>query len=229
VTVGSLFSGIEGIGLGLERAGHRVVWHCESNPRLRDVLRHWWPHVPCFHDVRDITAESLLGNLPVIVAGGFPCQATSQAAARSARAEEWLWPEMARVVGIVRPRLVLVENPEALRYAGRGLGEILHDLSELGYDAEWRVVRAAEVGAPHRRARLWLVAHADRDWQPVLAVDDEAPLVQEPTSAFSEWAAVPDLSVADGVPERLAISAYGNAVVPQVAEWIGRRLMAVAA
>lgn len=228
MTVGSLFSGIEGIGLGLERAGMRLVWHCESNPRCRDVLRHWWPDVPCFHDIRDITAGTLLGNLPEVVTGGFPCQSTSQAAARSARAEEWLWPEMARVVGIVRPRFVLVENPEALRYTGRGLGEILDDLSELGYGAEWRVVRASEVGAPHQRARLWLVAHSDRDWKPALAVDDEASFVQESAPAFSEWATLPDVSVDDGIPERVAISAFGNAVVPQVAEWIGRRLMAAA-
>ena len=92
-----------------------------------------------------------------LVVGGFPCQPVSYAGQRKAQADDrWLWPEMARVVRALRPRLVLVENVPGLATAG--LGEVIADLAGAGYDTEWFRVRASDLGAPHRRERLFIVA-----------------------------------------------------------------------
>ena len=158
-TVGSLFSGIGGLDLGLERAGFRIAWQCESDPYARAVLRKHWPDVPCYPDVR-----ALDGREPAIdvLCGGFPCQPVSVAGKRRAQADpRWLWPAFAAVVRSHRPALVLLENVPGLRTAG--LRDVLADLAALGFDAEWTVARASDVGAPHLRARLFVVAtDADR-------------------------------------------------------------------
>lgn len=161
-----LFSGIGGFSLGLERAGMRTVAFCECDPFARRVLAKHWPGVPCYDDVRTLTAARLaadgIGAVDVIC-GGFPCQDISVAGKGAGLAGErsGLWVEFARVIGEVRPRYVIVENVAAL--LGRGHGEVLGDLAALGYDAEWHCIPAAAVGAPHRRDRVWIIgADADR-------------------------------------------------------------------
>ena len=162
MTVGSLFSGIGGLDLGLERAGHRVVWSCESNPYCRRVLAKYWPHVPCYEDVTTLTGNELA---PVdLICGGFPCQPVSQAGQRKGLNDEerWLWPHFARILGAVRPRYALVENVPGLLTVngGRAFGEVLGDLAEIGMSCEWDVLSAAQFGAKHLRNRLWIVAYA---------------------------------------------------------------------
>ncbi len=156
-----LFSGIGGFSLGLERAGMRTVAFCEIEPYARAVLAKHWPDVPCYDDVRTLTADRLNadGIVPDVICGGFPCQDISTAGNGSGLTGErsGLWAEYARLIGEIRPRFVIVENVAALLH--RGLGEVLRDLAEIGYDAEWHCIPASAVGAPHRRDRIWIVVY----------------------------------------------------------------------
>ena len=166
LTVLDLFSGIGGFSLGLERTGgFRTVAFCEIDPFARRVLAKHWPGVPIYEDVRTLDAARLDGDGigPIdVICGGFPCQDISLAGKGAGLAGErsGLWSEIARLAGELRPRFVLVENVAAL--LGRGLGRVLGDLAALGFDAEWHCIPASAVGAPHRRDRLWLVAHSPR-------------------------------------------------------------------
>lgn len=157
-----LFSGIGGFSLGLERAGFRTVAFCEVNPKCRHLLAHHWPEVPCYDDIRTLTAERLAADGIAVdaICGGFPCQDISFAGLGAGIEGErsGLWRDYARLIGELRPRVVIVENVAAL--LGRGLGVVLGDLASLGYDAWWDCIPASAVGAPHRRDRLWLVAYA---------------------------------------------------------------------
>jgi len=160
-----LFSGIGGFSLGLERAGMRTVAFCEIEPFCRRVLKKHWPEVPIYDDIRELTAERLAGDgISVdLICGGFPCQDISVAGKGAGidGARSGLWKEYARLIGEIRPRYVIVENVAAL--LGRGLSRVLGDLAEIGYDAEWHIISAADVGAPHRRERVWIVAYPGRD------------------------------------------------------------------
>ena len=157
-----LFSGIGGFSLGLERTGgFETVAFCEIEPFPRAVLKEHWPDVPCYEDVRSLTAERLGsdGISVDVICGGFPCQDLSYAGkgAGLEGARSGLWSEIARLVGELRPKYLIVENVSAL--LSRGLGRVLGDLAEIGYDAEWHCIPASAVGAPHRRDRIWIVAY----------------------------------------------------------------------
>lgn len=157
-----LFSGIGGFSLGLERTGgFTTVAFCEIDPFCRRVLAKHWPGVPIYEDVRELTADRLRadGIAVDVICGGFPCQDISVAGKGAGLAGErsGLWFEYARIIGEIRPSLVIVENVAAL--LGRGLGTVLGDLSTLGLDAEWHCIPAAAVGAPHRRDRVWIIAY----------------------------------------------------------------------
>lgn len=158
LTVGDLFSGIGGFSLGLERAGMRTAWFAEIDPFASAVLRKHWPAVPNHGDVRSVRAGAVE---PVdVICGGFPCQDISLAGCgRGLEGERsGLWSEFARIVGELRPRYAIVENVGALTV--RGLDRVLGDLAAFRYDAEWHVVPAAAVGAPHLRERVWIIATA---------------------------------------------------------------------
>jgi DNA (cytosine-5)-methyltransferase 1 len=158
--VGDLFSGIGGFSLGLERAGMRTAWFAETDPFASAVLRKHWPEVPNHGDVRSIRAGAV--ERVDVLCGGFPCQDISVAGlGRGLEGERsGLWREYARIIGELRPRYVIVENVAAL--LGRGLDRVLADLAALWYDAEWHVIPAAAVDAPHLRERVWIIA-ADAD------------------------------------------------------------------
>ena len=160
LTFGSLFAGIGGFDLGLERAGMRCEWQVEIDPYARAVLAKHWPDVRRHEDVRTFPPPEGEWGVDVIC-GGFPCQDISVAGkgAGLAGARSGLWYEYARIIGELRPRYVIVENVAAL--LARGMGTVLGDLSSLGYDAEWHVIPASAVGAPHRRDRIWIVANAN--------------------------------------------------------------------
>jgi len=161
VNVLDLFSGIGGFSLGLERAGMRTVAFCEIDTKARAVLAKHWPSIPCYEDVRGVTADRLAadGVAVDVICGGFPCQDISLAGAGAGLdgARSGLWFEYARIIGEVRPRYVIVENVAAL--LGRGLDRVLRDLAALGYDAEWHCIPASALGAWHRRDRIWIVAY----------------------------------------------------------------------
>lgn len=224
MNVGSLFAGIGGFDLGFERAGMRTAWQVEIDPFCRRVLERHFPDAERYEDVREVGAHNLA---PVdVICGGFPCPVVSQAA-RGRNVAEWLWPEFARIIREVGPRYVVVENVEGLLTRGRGFGEVLGDLAEGGFDATWRVLRASDFGAPHHRARLWLVGYPHRDGEPGFTLDAEAPGLPQLHANVWGWANRPSrLGVADGFPRRMdRVRALGNALVPQIAEWIGRRIM----
>lgn len=158
----SLFAGIGGFELGLERSGgFKAVASCEINPKCRHLLKHHWPEVPAYDDVCSLTADRLVADGITVdaVCGGFPCQDISFAGNGAGLAGErsGLWREYARLIREIRPKRVIVENVAAL--LGRGLGDVLGDLAALGYNAWWDCIPASAVGAPHRRDRLWLVAY----------------------------------------------------------------------
>ena len=154
---GSLFSGIGGIDLGLERAGHEIVWQVENDPFCRKVLTKHWPDVPKYEDVHDVGAHNL--GATDLIAGGFPCQDISTAGKGAGIVKgnrSGLWFEFARIIRELRPRYVLVENVPAI--TSRGLGIVLGDLADMRYNAEWGCVSAASVGAPHLRKRVFIIA-----------------------------------------------------------------------
>lgn len=161
LTIGSLFSGIGGLELGLERAGMRTVWQVEMDDYASKILERHWPDALRFRDVREVGSH----NLPPVdlICGGFPCQDISFAGKGAGIAGErsGLWSEFARIVRELRPRYVVVENVAAL--LARGLGVVLGDLAACGYDAEWDCIPAAAVGAHHLRDRIFIVAYAHGD------------------------------------------------------------------
>jgi DNA (cytosine-5)-methyltransferase 1 len=180
VRVGSLFTGIGGFDLGLERAGMRVVWQCEQDAYCRRALvadtEHGGPaprgharqrvSVRCKPEcagTRNGTGQLLPVPVPYVdvLCGGFPCQDLSYAGKGAGLDGErsGLWAEYARLVRELRPRYVVVENVGAL--LARGIDVVLGDLAACGYDAEWDCIPASAVGAPHRRDRVWIVAYPD--------------------------------------------------------------------
>ena len=157
LTYVSFFSGIGGIDLGLDRAGWTCRAQVEIDPYCRRVLEKHWPDVPRFGDIKELTGHELPRT--TLVAGGFPCQPVSLAGQRRGAADSrWLWPEFARLLGVLRPRLALLENVPGL-LARPGMAEVLGDLAALGYDAECDCIPAAAFGAPHLRYRVFIVAY----------------------------------------------------------------------
>lgn len=161
LTMGSLFSGIGGLELGLEWAGlGPTLWQVEREKFCRAVLEKHWPKAERFDDVCTVGSANLA---PVqLICGGFPCQDVSSAGKGAGLAGErsGLWREFARVVDELRPEWVAVENVKS--GARRWLDQVVRELDELGYAVLPVPVSAGDVGAPHLRSRLFLVAHADR-------------------------------------------------------------------
>lgn len=231
LTVGSLFSGIGGLDLGLERAGMHVVWQSEIDPYASRVLKKHWPDVPNLGDITEITTFPYAD----IICGGFPCQDVSDAGKRTGitGGRSGLYRPMVQAIRMVRPIYGLLENVAAL--LGRGMGRVLGDLAEIGYDAEWDCLPAGAFTAHHLRDRVFIIASCS---------DAECLRLQgEWTAAEGSWSreqferlvqaelrlSIPAGSiggVSDGVRHRShRLRCLGNAVVPQVAEWIGRRIV----
>jgi DNA (cytosine-5)-methyltransferase 1 len=230
-TIGSLFSGIGGLELGLEMCGlGPVIWQCDSDPYARAVLEAHWPGVKRYDDVRSIDAKT---ERPTIICGGFPCQPVSTAGSRKAQKDpRWLWPFFAGVIARLRPLVVFIENVPGLRTAG--LRDVLADLASLGFDAEWGLFSAAEVGAPHHRQRLFVLAHDNQEHGPARlgSADEhhrEGPLQRGDDPTVPGVWVVPSpeaCSGDDGIPGRLDIGALGNACVPAQAALAWRTLTA---
>jgi DNA (cytosine-5)-methyltransferase 1 len=160
-TIGSLFSGIGGLELGLERAGlGPTIWQVEADPFCRSVLAKHWPNAARFDDVKTVGAAQLVR--PEIICGGFPCQDISFAGKGAGLAGErsGLWVEYLRIITEIKPRFVVIENVPGL--VRRGLADVVTGLDELGYSVVGTRIAAADVGAPHKRERIFLVAHTDR-------------------------------------------------------------------
>lgn len=160
--VGSLFSGIGGFDLGLERAGMRVEWQVENNEWAREVLKKHWQKVPCHYDITQIDWR----DIPRVdlVCGGFPCQPFSLAGKRRGKSDDrYLWPEVVRCLDALRPAWFLGENvPGIINLA---LDQVCADLESLGYTV-WPVcVPACAVDAPHQRQRVWIIGFNNEGWR----------------------------------------------------------------
>ena len=236
-----LFSGIGGLSLGLERTGgFETVAFCEIEPFPRRVLAKHWPKVPCYHDVRTLTASQLVSDgIGVdVICGGFPCQDVSVAGRKDGieGARSGLYREYIRLVGDIRPRFIIMENVTGL--LNGGLHAVLGALAQIGYDAEWHCVRAARFGLPHKRDRIWIVAHpSGSGWQRLvthnrLSECQKAPLAKPRDTVAGYWMQlVADkcgLRTGDGVSlqlERHRLKSLGNAVVPDKPEMIGNAIL----
>jgi DNA (cytosine-5)-methyltransferase 1 len=257
MTFGSLFSGIGGIDIGLERAGMVCKWQVEIDSYCQKVLEKHWPNVKRYSDVKEVGKHNLE---PVdLICGGFPCQPHSYAGKRMASNDERdLWDEFYRIICEIKPRWVVAENVPGLLSSENGqfFGRILRDLAASGYDAEWQSIPAAAFGAPHIRERVFIVAHnpsvgngrvsvsargslekgTDTDRICTDVSDADRPGLERKItkgiiggkqglpSKCDWWSVEPDVGrVANGIPNRVdRLKGLGNAVVPQVAEWIGK-------
>lgn len=233
----SLFSGIGGLDLGLERAGLRCVGQVEINEFCRRVLAKHWPTVRRHDDVRTLTDGNPDDWRADVVAGGFPCKQTSRAAAIHGRrvglrgGDSGLWYAMLDIVRWVNPRYVVVENP-----ASEWLAEVQRGLEEVGYRTEKLDRSAAGAGAPHLRRRVFVVANRHQSGLPLAgpsrppADDGEQGRGTDRNAWLSSLPGV--VRVDDGVPggldRRERITAIGNAVVPAVGEQVGKLLLQMA-
>ena len=161
LAVGSLFAGIGGFDLAARWLGWRTLWYSEIDPYASAVMKKRFPDAVNHGDVTQLRG-SQVARVDVLC-GGFPCQDISLAGkgAGIEGSRSGLWTHYARIIDEVRPSWVVVENVSALR--SRGLDRVLGSLAALGYDAEWHCIPAAYVGAPHRRDRIWIVAHPNAD------------------------------------------------------------------
>jgi len=275
LTVGSLFSGIGGLDLGLERAGMKVIWQSEIDPYCNKVLKKHWPEVTNHGNIKDINWGDV--ERPDVICGGYPCQPFSTAGKRKGTDDpRHLWPWVRNAISALRPTYAILENVRG--HLSMGGLQVIGELAEIGYDAEWRVVSAAGLGAPHRRERIIIVAYPS---QLHCNGSDNYAKVSMGSETFSKfrnsggstrmansynselgdinkcgvnqgsnaerrkvfitnssgsshgrtdcnWLLEPNVGrVADGVSNRVdRLRGLGNAVVPQVAEYIGRLVMA---
>ena len=235
LTFGSLFAGIGGFDLGFEQAGMECRWQVEIDPYCQKVLAKHWPDVGRWDDVRTFPPDPAEDWEVDVICGGFPCQDISSASSTRSGINghrSGLWSEFNRIIGILRPRFVVVENSAEIIV--RGIDRVLADLSAGGFDAEWQIVRASDFALPHRRERCFIVAYANGEhgkaWmgheqngpQEVFRSDLEQriPIRVQAADHF--------IGVDDGVSGRayrLRGQCVGNSVVPQIAEWIGRRIV----
>lgn len=230
-----LFSGIGGFSLGLERTGgFETVAFCEIEKFPQKVLRKHWPEVPIFEDVRKLDATGL-GRIDCVV-GGFPCQPWSLAGERKGTEDDRdLWKEMLRVITNAAPEWVIGENVRGFVNEKMGLERSISDLEDAEYKVQTFIVPACAVGASHRRDRVWIIAHANRQ----RLFEDEVQSVINYKELRQRWTIDHDLSSRikrgsqnirgnDGFSTKLdeaRVKAIGNAVVPQIPEMIGRAIL----
>ncbi len=157
-----LFSGIGGFSLSAKWAlgdNVRTIGFCEIDEFCQIVLRKQFKNVPIYDDVRNLNPRKINYKQVDIITGGFPCQDISMAGKGKGIEGErsGLWKEMFRIIRQCEPRWAIIENVSALTH--RGLTVVLNDLAQAGYDAEWQCIQAKQVGAPHKRERIWIVAY----------------------------------------------------------------------
>lgn len=230
-----LFSGIGGFSLGLERAGMETIAFCEIEDYPRKVLAKHWPDVPIFNDVRNVDYEQFRGV--DIICGGFPCTdaSTAQENRTGTTGERTgLYREIIRAICMVRPKYTIMENVAGL--LDTGMGNVLGDLAKSGYDTEWDCISASDVGAPHERERLWIVANPSsvgqqRPREYFKSINPEEDAYREASWLVDavQGNALPYVCRRhDGVSKKLAeagLKAMGNSVVPQIPELIGRAIL----
>lgn len=222
----SLFSGIGGFEIGLERAGFKTVAFCENNLDCQRVLRHHWPEVPIFDDICELTANRLGRRVDAIV-GGFPCQRHSTASRGRRRARD-LWPEQRRLVEELRPDWLSAENVPGIGHDG--VDRVCRDLEALGYRV-WPL--DLDTALPQRqrgRIRFIWLAYSDRDRESRRAKYGAAVARLRPLSSARPEDHAPPLGMDDELSQRMdRLHGLGNAITPTIAELIGRAILRASA
>lgn len=233
LTLGSLFTGGGGLDLGLERSGMRVQWQVEIDDYATTVLARHWPDVTRHGDITGVDGRSL-DDVDAICLG-FPCNnlsSTNTAKGTAGRAglkgdKSRLWFDAAQIIAEVSPQWVIVENMG--RAWKRWVPTVRRHLWSIGYASLPIRMSARFFGAHHERSRLFIVAHADRNPEPLLAINGEVALLRPTAVADGKWRGAPPggWRMADGVPNRMDRNhVIGEAVMPDMAELIGRLVMA---
>ena len=163
LTILDTFSGIGGFSYAAERlvGGFETTQFVENNPYCQKILKKHWPNVPIHDDIKTYTAKPFQFD---VLCGGFPCQDLSVGGQRQGITPETrsgLFFELVRLIRLVRPRYILLENVAAILNFGMDI--VLRELSEAGYDAEWSVISAEQRGACHKRERIWIIAYPLRE------------------------------------------------------------------
>lgn len=247
ITHGSLFSGIGGFDLPAEWNDIENIFHCEINPFGQLILNYYWPNSILYKNVETTDFKKHRGSINIL-SGGFPCQDASIA-------KQWgegqlglsgsrtgLLFHMLRAIDEIRPEFIIAENVANFLKVngGKDFTTVLGELAAMGYNAEWRTCRSSDVGAPHHRERLYIVAypvnirlsqgqtffsHVYQEAQQISWVVNGTSI---PTFRGGNWACEPPaLCVDDGLSLAMAgftasqwrkeqIKAYGNAVTPQI-------------
>ena len=231
LTVGSLFSGIGGLDLGLERAGMQVIWQSEIDPYACEVLSKHWPKVVNHGNIKDINWRNIVQ--PDVICGGYPCQPFSVTGNRRGEADSrHLWPWVRNAISELRPKYAILENVRG--HLSMGGLSVIGELASIGYDAEWRVVSAASVGAHHRRDRIFIVAYPQSEPTQKQKMVFTQGRIQEQRRGSTTGNGTPQWStdqpslvgMANGLSDWVdRAQGLGNAVVPQVAELIGRMVL----
>jgi DNA (cytosine-5)-methyltransferase 1 len=151
--VGSLFTGYGGLDMAV---GGDLAWYAEIEPAACQVLTQHHPDVPNLGDITEVNWSQVE---PVdIITGGYPCQPFSHAGSRKGKDDErHLWPYVRDAIHALRPKYAILENVSG--HLTLGLADVLADLTEIGFNAEWGTYRASDIGAPHRRERVFIIAH----------------------------------------------------------------------
>lgn len=233
LTYGSVFSGIGGIDLGFDEAGMKCAWQCEVAEFQSKILKQRWG-VPNHGDITKVDWQKV--QKVDLLCGGFPCQDISQSSATKTGLDgerSGLWAEYERAIRHLMPRIVVVENVDALRL--NGLGRVLRDLALLRYDAQWSTLSSCTLGATHMRRRMFIVAYSDQKHGRTWLGNFKRNILREAQSkGFDRGSRTQEriLSASrvdrssDGVPNRHdRVGALGNAVDVRVAELIGRAIM----
>jgi DNA (cytosine-5)-methyltransferase 1 len=249
IKIGSLFAGIGGFELGLERSipNSETIWQVEQDKFCQKVLAKHWPNAKIYNDVREIKKDNV--EYVDILCGGFPCQDISIAGKGEGihdGKKSSFWWEMHRIISEIRPRVAVLENVSAITFRG-GLA-VIGSLAQIGYDAAWIIISARDFGAPHRRDRWFCVAYPNskrcekEDRESIQSKFERQGIWSMPISTTNNRSTTyttgrgywktshPEpliCRVDDGFSNRLdspRIKALGNAIVPQCSEWIGKKI-----
>ena len=181
--VGSLFSGVGGFDLGLERSGHEIVWQVEYDKQARSILRKHWPDVKIYNDVQQVGGKDGEAGRDVLeevdlICGGFPCQDLSVAGHRRGLdgSKSGLWYEFHRILEECRPKYCLVENVPGLFSSnkGRDMEVLVRGLEELGYQWQYRILDSQYFGVPQRRRRVFIVGYLGEGCQHQVLLESES-------------------------------------------------------
>ena len=241
---GSLFSGIGGFDLAAEWMGWENIFHCEWMPFPRQILKYYWPNSISYENICTTDFTIHRGKIDLI-SGGFPCQPYSTAGKRKGKEDErHLWPEMLRAIREIKPRWVVGENVRGLVSWSDGLvfEEVQSDLEAEGYEVQPFLLPACGLNAPHRRDRIWFVAHSlcerysrststriEENERRIIHNENRKHTGENKKTDWNNWPNQPYVLLRDnGFPggldnktfstiRRESIKGAGNAIVPQVA------------